>query len=194
MFSFQDALYERDAASDIPHESEHEVEESNRDTHAPPNTVQGLHPSNCTKTKVGHTNFTLPDEYMVEKEAHIEKCDKANQSCTKLITPDTQVANQGKSEVFLFSANPRNKNKMVAKGSLVSKDKTYIVGRNMLGDEYYAVSVFAVTKTGNERLPRPYENCQMLQDAIGYVIAWPRSHVKRAKRTTANQPTNNRDG
>lgn len=65
----------------------------------------------------------------------------------------------------------------MAKGGLVSKDKTCVVGGDMLGDEYFGVAVHAVTNIGDERLLRPYENIHTVRDAIGCVVAWPRSYV-----------------
>jgi hypothetical protein len=84
---------------------------------------------------------------------------------------------QDKFEVFLFSANPRNKNKVVAIGSLITQDKTYVVGGNMLGDEYCAVLVNIPTPIADEKLPRPYKDIQTVRDALGHVIAWPRFYV-----------------
>ena len=49
-------------------------------------------------------------------------------------------------KVFLVSLNLRSKDKFVAEGTLVSRDKTYVVGGNMLGEQYVAVSVCAVSK------------------------------------------------
>jgi hypothetical protein len=61
---------------------------------------------------------------------------------------------QDKFEVYLFSANPRNKNKVVAIGYLITQDKTYVVGGNMLGDEYCTVLVNVPTPIADEKLPR----------------------------------------
>lgn len=79
--------------------------------------------------------------------------------------------------MFLFSLNPVYKGKVVAKGNLVTTDSTYVVGGNMLGNEYYGVAVHSVTNIGDERLPRPSENCTTLREAIGFVIPWPRPYV-----------------
>ena len=73
--------------------------------------------------------------------------------------------------------NLRNKDKLVAKGTLESKEKTYVVGGNMLGVQYVAVRVRGCTYLGDEKLVRPYEKFQTVRDAMGSVIAWPRSHV-----------------
>ena len=73
--------------------------------------------------------------------------------------------------------NSRNKDKLVANGTLVSKAKTYVVGGNMLGVQYVAVLVRGCTYLGDEKLVRPYEKFQTVRDAMGSVIAWPRSHV-----------------
>ena len=53
--------------------------------------------------------------------------------------------------------NPRNKDKPVAKGTLVSKEKTYVVGGNMLGVQYIAVLIRGCIYLGDEKLVRPYE-------------------------------------
>ena len=65
----------------------------------------------------------------------------------------------------------------MAEGTLVSRDKTCVVGGNMLGEKYVAVFVCAVSTLGDQKLVRPYEQLQTLRDAIGHVIAWPLSHV-----------------
>lgn len=80
-------------------------------------------------------------------------------------------------KVLLVSLNPRSKNRFVAEGTLVSRDKTYVVGGNMLGEQYVAVSVCAVSRLGDETLVRPHGKLQTIRDAIGHVIAWPLSHV-----------------
>ncbi|RCV05953.1 hypothetical protein SETIT_1G124000v2 [Setaria italica] len=58
----------------------------------------------------------------------------------------------------------------------------------MLGYEYVAVAVHIVTDIGDEDLPRPYDNICTVRDAIGYVIAWPRSRMapKRAPSSEAD--------
>ena len=77
----------------------------------------------------------------------------------------------------MYSMNLRNKDKLVAKGTLESKEKTYVVGGNMLGVQYVAVRVCGCTYLGYEKLVRPYEKFQTVRDAMGSVIAWPSSHV-----------------
>jgi hypothetical protein len=57
----------------------------------------------------------------------------------------------------------------------VVTDSTHVVGGNMLGYEYVVVSVHAINDIGDENLPRPFENIHTIRDAIGYVIAWPKS-------------------
>ena len=58
-----------------------------------------------------------------------------------------------------------------------SRDKTYVVGGNMLREQYVAVSILDVSRHGDETLVRPYDKFQIVWDAISHVIAWPRSHV-----------------
>jgi hypothetical protein len=81
---------------------------------------------------------------------------------------------QDNSEVHLFSANPRTKNRVVAIGTLMSQDKTYVVGGNMLGEEYYGVLINRLTDISDEKLPRPYKDIETVRDAFGHVIAWPK--------------------
>ena len=47
----------------------------------------------------------------------------------------------------------------------------------MLGYEYVPVGVYTVSDIGDENLPRPYESLRTVRDAIGCVVAWPRSRV-----------------
>ena len=84
---------------------------------------------------------------------------------------------QDKFEVYLFSANLRNKNKVVATWSLITQYKTYVVGGNILGDEYCAFLVNCPTPIADEKLPRPYKDIETSRDALGHVIAWPRFYV-----------------
>lgn len=72
----------------------------------------------------------------------------------------------------------------------MSQDKTYVVGGNMLGDEFYGVLVKHPTPIAHEKLPRPYKNVQTVKDALGHVIAWPRFYGKK-KKSSSNQTNNN---
>ena len=70
----------------------------------------------------------------------------------------------------------------MAKGKLVTTDGTRVIGESMLGNEFVGVHVdslenIANGNIGDEALPRPLFDIQLLRDAIVYVIAWPRSHV-----------------
>lgn len=83
-------------------------------------------------------------------------------------------------EVYLISL--RNQRKVVAKGKLVTKDSTRSIAGTVLGKEYVGVYVDALENNGNgnngdEMLPRPFYDIKTMSDAVGYVVAWPRSHV-----------------
>lgn len=80
-------------------------------------------------------------------------------------------------KVLLVLLNLRSKNRFEAKGTLVSRDKTYVVGGNMLGEQYVEVFVCVVSRLGDETLVRPHGKLQTIRDAIGHVIARPLSHV-----------------
>ena len=56
----------------------------------------------------------------------------------------------------------------------MSQDKTYVVGGNMLGDQYYGVLINSLTDISDEKLPRPYKDIETVTDAFGHVIAWPK--------------------
>ncbi|RCV38102.1 hypothetical protein SETIT_8G115300v2 [Setaria italica] len=77
--------------------------------------------------------------------------------------------------VYLLSL--RNKGRIVAKAKLVTTDAKRDIGGSVLGKEYVG------RNKGDELIPRPiYDICTLI-DAIGYVIAWPRSHVKKVTST-----------
>jgi hypothetical protein len=79
--------------------------------------------------------------------------------------------------VYLISL--RNHCKVVAKGKLVTRDSTRSLAGTVLGKEYVGVYVDALDSgnNGDEMLPRPFYSVITMKDAIGFVIAWPRSHV-----------------
>uniref|UniRef100_K3YY24 Transposase Tnp1/En/Spm-like domain-containing protein n=1 Tax=Setaria italica TaxID=4555 RepID=K3YY24_SETIT len=110
--------------------------------------------------------------------------DNLEESSANAQPPKTTVQDQ--KQVYLMSL--RHENKPVAKGNLVTTDSTHVVGGNMLGYEYVAVAVHIVSDIGDEDLPRPYDNICTVRDVIGYVIAWPRSHVKRPRGSTPKRP------
>lgn len=70
---------------------------------------------------------------------------------------------------------------MVGKGIIESRDNKYVVGGDMLGDAFWAITILDVSKFGCEKLHRPYGDFQTVEDAIGHCIAWPSTHVKRVK-------------
>ena len=64
----------------------------------------------------------------------------------------------------------------------MTTDCTRVILGTMLGNDFLGVYVHAlenITKgnTGDEILPRPTEDIRTIKDAVGYVIAWPRTHV-----------------
>lgn len=70
----------------------------------------------------------------------------------------------------------------MAKGKLVTTDSTRNIGGTMLGKEFVGVYVDALENNGNgnngdEMLPRPLYSMKTMRDAIGFIVAWPRSHV-----------------
>ncbi|RCV38137.1 hypothetical protein SETIT_8G118300v2 [Setaria italica] len=88
----------------------------------------------------------------------------------------------------------RNKGRIVANAKLVTTDAKRDIGGSVLGKEYVGVYVEDLENVdsrnkGDELIPRPiYDICTLI-DAIGYVIAWPRSHVKKATSTNLKKPS-----
>ncbi|KAL6909852.1 hypothetical protein ACP4OV_001511 [Aristida adscensionis] len=142
--------------NDNHHYYENTDESSATNTCTPTDPMQQVHLKNFSQGNKGSAGLALPREYLTKlKQGYQNK--------------------EGPKEVVLVS----DRTKTVAKGKLVTTDSTRVVGGNMLGNEYYGVAILGVSRHGNESFPRPYEELSTVRDAIGKVIAWPRSHVKR---------------
>lgn len=188
--------------TDIMNGFVHNREEPHANENAIPNNVQQLCSVSSTRAKENCSTKALPYDHIAAKKSSIKSSVKRTRTnCVDSILPPDK-AKQGpqrkgvlentssKSDqrvVFLFSLNPVYKGKVVAKGNLVTIDSTYVIGGNMLGNEYYGVAVHSVTNIGDERLPRPSENCTTLREAIGYVIPWPRPYVRKRRDTSSAQ-------
>ncbi|XP_037416574.1 uncharacterized protein LOC119279444 [Triticum dicoccoides] len=181
--NYQDTLPKRD--NHLQCESYNVLKQSNNDVQEPRTTMQE---PQQTKSKEGCGSAPLPHEHVITKNAHAENNLAVQQGGPEPSLRLHQVTKQDKVEVVLYSMNSRNKDKLVAKGTLASKEKTYVVGGSMLGVEYVAVLVRGCTYLGDEKLVRPYEKFQTVRDAMGSVIAWPRSHVKIVRPTPPAQP------
>ena len=61
----------------------------------------------------------------------------------------------------------------------MTRDSTRSIAGTVLGKEYVGVYVDALDNgnNGDKMLPRPFYSVITMRDAIGFVIAWPRSHV-----------------
>ncbi|XP_066388445.1 uncharacterized protein [Miscanthus floridulus] len=130
---------------------------------------------------------------MVAKVAHIDNQGQADKGSKGLTFPRTSImtnirsqriiapaCNQSRSsqlEVYLISL--RNHYKVVAKGKLVTSDSTQSIAGTVLGKEFVGVYVDALGdgNSGDEMLPRPFHSIKTMSDAIGFVVAWPSSHV-----------------
>ncbi|RLN28952.1 uncharacterized protein C2845_PM05G17360 [Panicum miliaceum] len=186
----------RDSNDSDEHASDYNIEESSANAQPPKTIVQSN--TKATKTNKGYANSSSPHESMAAR-LNIENRSKGDKGYAGLALPreDLRKLIQGsqnkksadhsrpvsdQKQVYLMSQ--RHENRPVAKGNLVATDSTHVVGGNMLGYEYVAVAVHVVSDIGDENLPRPFENIRTVRDAIGYVIAWPPSRVKRPKSST----------
>lgn len=61
---------------------------------------------------------------------------------------------------------------IVAQGCVYSIDPNAEVGGQILGENWCQVQVKAAFQT-EEKLIRPYDFCQKLEDAVGEMVAWP---------------------
>ena len=64
----------------------------------------------------------------------------------------------------------------------MTTDSTRSIGGTVLGKEFVGVYVETLENNGNgnngdEMLPRPLFSIKTMKDAIGFLVAWPRSHV-----------------
>ncbi|RCV45416.1 hypothetical protein SETIT_9G452300v2 [Setaria italica] len=85
--------------------------------------------------------------------------------------PSLNWSESSRYPVYLLSL--RNKGRIVAKAKLVTTDGKRETGGRMLGKEYVGVNV---------------EGLENVENAIGYSIPWPRSHVKKATSSNLKQP------
>jgi len=164
--------------------------------YSPPNDVQPTVQINNRGIE-DHTYF--PSERTIEKEAHIQSSTRADKSGSGTNLPtDTLMTNMRSRRAKAPSANSsesspldvylislRNKGRVVAKGELITSDSKRVIGGRMLGREFVGVYVdclenVASGNKGDEELPRPLYDMTTLVEVVGFVIAWPRSHVKKA--------------
>ena len=66
---------------------------------------------------------------------------------------------------------------MVCKGITKTRDNKYVVGGNIVGDAFWAITVLDVSNLGYERVPRPFWDFQTVEDGIGHCIVWSSIHV-----------------
>ena len=74
---------------------------------------------------------------------------------------------------LLSSSIPKS---VVARGFIVSKDPSKVVGRMKLGHGYLEVHVIEVLES-KAKLVRPYGQFKTIGDVVGISIVWPRGDV-----------------
>nr|TKW32325.1 hypothetical protein SEVIR_2G161300v2 [Setaria viridis] len=194
--------------------------ESHRD-HSPAHSLGNVHcPTNEVQQETSTQDRTSsPSEQTVAKEAHIqssihegngnaatdfsEEPILTNMRTRRVKAPSLCRSESSHYPVHLLSL--RNKGRIVANAKLVTTDAKRDIGGSVLGKEYVGVYVEGLENVdsrnkGDELIPRPiYDICTLI-DAIGYVIAWPRSHesfflkgstynfVKKATSTNLKKP------
>jgi hypothetical protein len=74
-----------------------------------------------------------------------------------------------------------HKGRVLAKGEVVAKAANRNIGGTPLGPSFVGVYVIGLENIGkhkgDEKIPRPIFDIEKIMDAVGSVIAWPRTHV-----------------
>ncbi|XP_039855812.1 uncharacterized protein LOC120713919 [Panicum virgatum] len=132
-----------------------------------------------------HTS--LSNEQRIAKEGHADKGDagtnlrsdtiQTNMRSRRVKAPSLNRSESCEMEVYLISL--RNKGRVAAKGTLKTTDSKRVIGGSMLGTEFVGVYVDRIENKGDEELPRPLYSICTLMDAVGFIIPWPKSHVKK---------------
>ncbi|KAL6883804.1 hypothetical protein ACP4OV_011218 [Aristida adscensionis] len=169
-------------------------EESNLDVYSPGHNEQMTkrpRVQNDPSANEVHAQSFLGNENLTEKQACAEKHRQANKGFTSKGLPPETLSIQGRRRRARLNPSCkelvcklRNEGKTVAKGELVSTHSTCTIFEEKLGANFYAVYVTVLENisrgnTGQDNLPRPFQQIIKVIDAIGYVIAWPWTHVKR---------------
>jgi len=120
-------------------------------------------------------------------EGHADKSDagtnlrsdtiQTNMRSRRVKAPSLNRSESCEMEVYLISL--RNKGRVVVKGTLKTTDSKRVIGGSMLGTEFVGVYVDGIENKGDEELPRPLYSICTLIDAVGFIIPWPKSHVKK---------------
>lgn len=104
------------------------------------------------------------NESNVARKARAKKFIKATKDCSrapsksdkKAMKTRNGVTKQDKAQqmkkVILYLKNSTNDKEAVAIGNLISRDRTYVVGGSMLGDEYYCVVVHRLTDAAEDQI------------------------------------------
>ncbi|WVZ49708.1 hypothetical protein U9M48_001040 [Paspalum notatum var. saurae] len=194
----------REDINDVCDSEIHMNNDSNDDVTSP-NHMQGAHVQDINRDSENFCQTSIHAEQTIGKEAHTEKHGPVeNGSTGATLPPDSTMTSMGtrrvkapeqngqasQREVYLLSM--MYKGRFVAKGKLVTTDSKRVIGESMLGSEFVGVYVDALVNAaygnnGEEELPRPLYEVKTLRDAIDYVIAWPRSHVKIRKTSAETQ-------
>ncbi|TVU51665.1 hypothetical protein EJB05_03105, partial [Eragrostis curvula] len=180
--------------------SDRNHEETNANVHSPTHSEQRSCAPMYAATEEDYAQPSLPREHMNAKKKQTESHKQAdqgyaiadlprhslvmNKGSRRVNPPGPNRSKTGNIEVYLFSL--RTKDKVLAKGQLVTTDSRRVILGHMLGSDFFGVHVDGLENlsrgnTGEETLPRPYEQIRTIRDAVGYVIAWPRTHVKKLK-------------
>lgn len=132
-----------------------------------------------------HTS--LSNEQRIAMEGHADKGDagtnlrsdtiQTNMRSRRVKAPSLNRSESCEMEVYLISL--RNKGRVAAKGTLKTTDSKRVIGGSMLGTEFVGVYVDGIENKGDEELPRPLYSICTLIDAVGFIIPWPKSHVKK---------------
>ncbi|XP_040382377.1 uncharacterized protein LOC121055042 [Oryza brachyantha] len=95
--------------------------------------------------------------------------------------PERRHEGGGQEVTLLSLVTPSNLH--VAKATIQTSNPNRFVGETALGRRFCVVVVNSVIKR-DAVLPRPYGRIQIMGDAYGQSIAWPRTHIKYDENAT----------
>ncbi|XP_012698714.1 uncharacterized protein LOC101779644 isoform X1 [Setaria italica] len=205
---FPEEDFIKEMVADLHDNEDGLLEPESHHDHSPAHSLGNVYsPTNEVQQETSTQDRTsLPSEQTVAKEAHIQSSiHEGNGNATTNFSQDTILTNMrarrvkapnlcrsesSRYPVYLLSL--RNKGRIVANAKLVTIDAKRDIGGSVLGKEYVGVYVEGLESVdsrnkGDELIPRPVSDIRTLIDAIGYVIAWPHSHVKKATSTNLKQ-------
>nr|TKW27559.1 hypothetical protein SEVIR_3G264800v2 [Setaria viridis] len=192
---FPEEDFIKEMVADLHDDEDGLLEPESHSDHSPAHSLGNVHsPTNEVQQETSTQDHTsLPSEQTVAKEAHIQSSiHEGNGNAATNFAQDPILTNMRTQRVKAPNLN-QNKGRIVSYVKLVTTVAKRDIGGSVLRKEYVGVYVEGLENVnsrnkGDELIPRPIFDIRTLIDAIGYIVAGPRSHVKKATSTNLKQP------